>query len=174
MLDPEQIRANYAAVASRVRAACERAGRGAGEVTIVAVSKTFPAEAATAAIAAGALENPSGNRDKNRWCQPKPRRQESGAGWTDSLAVFGLGALASHRTSAVEQGEGRRAGLRRDPDDRLRGARREGRQGGRGGRQAPGSAARGQHRPRAAESGRRSCRGRDPGARSWRRSTRLP
>ncbi|MGZ8796931.1 MAG: YggS family pyridoxal phosphate-dependent enzyme, partial [Thermoanaerobaculia bacterium] len=53
MLDPEQIRANYAAVASRVRAACERAGRGASEVTIVAVSKTFPAEAATAAIAAG-------------------------------------------------------------------------------------------------------------------------
>ena len=56
MLDPEQIRANYAAVASRVRAACERAGRGAGEVTIVAVSKTFPAEAATAAIAAGARD----------------------------------------------------------------------------------------------------------------------
>jgi pyridoxal phosphate enzyme (YggS family) len=56
MLDPEQIRANYAAVASRVRAACERAGRGASEVTIVAVSKTFPAEAASAAIAAGARD----------------------------------------------------------------------------------------------------------------------
>ena len=43
-------------VSARVAAACERAGRAAGEVTIVAVSKTHPAEAIRAAAAAGATE----------------------------------------------------------------------------------------------------------------------
>lgn len=56
MLAPEQIRANFAGVESRVRAACERAGRERGDVTLVAVTKTFPAEAVTAAIAAGGTD----------------------------------------------------------------------------------------------------------------------
>ena len=44
---------NLAAVERRIRAACERAGRKRGEVTLVAVSKTFPAEKIDEAIAAG-------------------------------------------------------------------------------------------------------------------------
>jgi pyridoxal phosphate enzyme (YggS family) len=43
-------------VEARVAAACERAGRPAGEVTIVAVSKTHPADAIRAAHAAGATD----------------------------------------------------------------------------------------------------------------------
>ena len=47
---------NWRAVAARVAAACERAGRSAAEVTIVAVSKTHPADAIRAALAAGATD----------------------------------------------------------------------------------------------------------------------
>lgn len=47
---------NYRQIAERVAAACERAGRVPDSVTIVAVSKTFPAEALSAAIAAGATD----------------------------------------------------------------------------------------------------------------------
>jgi PLP dependent protein len=56
MLSAEETRANYAAVRKRIAAACARSGRKPSEVTLVAVSKTFPAEAVTAAIAAGASE----------------------------------------------------------------------------------------------------------------------
>ena len=54
MLTPDEIRANLAAVNARIDAACKRAGRKRKEVTLVAVSKTFPAEAVTNAIAGGA------------------------------------------------------------------------------------------------------------------------
>jgi pyridoxal phosphate enzyme (YggS family) len=54
MLTPDEIRANLAAVNARIDAACKRAGRKREEVTLVAVSKTFPAEAVTNAIAGGA------------------------------------------------------------------------------------------------------------------------
>jgi len=53
-MTPEEIRANLAAVNARVYAACKKAGRKREAVTLVAVSKTFPAEAVTNAIAAGA------------------------------------------------------------------------------------------------------------------------
>jgi pyridoxal phosphate enzyme (YggS family) len=43
-------------VQARVAAACERAGRSAADVTIIAVSKTQPAEAIREAAAAGALD----------------------------------------------------------------------------------------------------------------------
>ena len=43
-------------VRGRVDAACERAGRSSGDVTIVAISKTHPAEAVRAAAAAGATD----------------------------------------------------------------------------------------------------------------------
>ncbi len=56
MLSAEEIGTNYAAVRKRIAAACGRSGRNAGEVTLVAVTKTFPAQAVTAAIAAGARE----------------------------------------------------------------------------------------------------------------------
>ncbi|HYM59638.1 MAG TPA: YggS family pyridoxal phosphate-dependent enzyme [Thermoanaerobaculia bacterium] len=55
-MDPESIRANLAAIESRISAACSRAGRPRESVTLVAVSKTFPAAAVEAAVAAGATD----------------------------------------------------------------------------------------------------------------------
>ncbi|HEX3759827.1 MAG TPA: YggS family pyridoxal phosphate-dependent enzyme [Kofleriaceae bacterium] len=46
----------WRAVAARVAAACERAGRPVGDVAIIAVSKTHPAEAIRDALAAGATD----------------------------------------------------------------------------------------------------------------------
>jgi pyridoxal phosphate enzyme (YggS family) len=53
MLPPDSIAANLAAVEQRIVAACTRSGRRRGDVTLVAVTKTFPAEVVTSAIAAG-------------------------------------------------------------------------------------------------------------------------
>lgn len=50
------IRDNLAAVEARIAAACQRAGRSRSDVTLVAVSKTFPASAVDEAIAAGATD----------------------------------------------------------------------------------------------------------------------
>ncbi len=55
MLRAEDIRANLEAVERRIVAACDRASRRREGVTLVAVTKTFPAEAVSAAIAAGAM-----------------------------------------------------------------------------------------------------------------------
>lgn len=49
----ERFRAARAAVLDRIAAACGRVGREPGEVTLVAVSKTVPAERLRAAVAAG-------------------------------------------------------------------------------------------------------------------------
>jgi pyridoxal phosphate enzyme (YggS family) len=46
----------WRAIAARVASACERAGRSTTEVTVVAVSKTHPADAIREAIAAGATD----------------------------------------------------------------------------------------------------------------------
>lgn len=46
----------WAAVRERVEAACERAGRSAAEVTLIAVSKTHPVDAVREAFAAGATD----------------------------------------------------------------------------------------------------------------------
>src|SRR5438477_1016174 len=50
------IRENAAAVEARIARACERAGRSRDEVTLVAVSKTFPASFIDEAIEAGITE----------------------------------------------------------------------------------------------------------------------
>src|SRR5438270_2456260 len=50
------IRDNVAAVEARIARACERAGRSRDEVTLVAVSKTFPASLVDEAIEAGITE----------------------------------------------------------------------------------------------------------------------
>jgi pyridoxal phosphate enzyme (YggS family) len=47
------IRENVAVVEARIAAACARAGRSRDDVTLVGVSKTFPADAVEEAIAAG-------------------------------------------------------------------------------------------------------------------------
>jgi pyridoxal phosphate enzyme (YggS family) len=50
----DEIRANLEALESRIAAACARAGRARSDVTLVAVTKTFPASDVDLAIAAGA------------------------------------------------------------------------------------------------------------------------
>jgi pyridoxal phosphate enzyme (YggS family) len=50
------IRENVAAVEARIARACERVGRSRDEVTLVAVSKTFPADFVDEAIVAGITE----------------------------------------------------------------------------------------------------------------------
>jgi len=51
--DAASIRENAAAVRARIAAACARAGREPSEVTLVAVTKVFPADFVEQAIAAG-------------------------------------------------------------------------------------------------------------------------
>jgi len=51
--DADAIAANLAGIKARIAAACARAGRDPAGVTLVAVSKTHPAEAVQAALAAG-------------------------------------------------------------------------------------------------------------------------
>jgi pyridoxal phosphate enzyme (YggS family) len=53
---PEQVTANLMAVRRRVEAATRRVGRDPASVRLVAVSKTFPAAAVRAAVAAGQVE----------------------------------------------------------------------------------------------------------------------
>lgn len=53
MLNPDDIRANLAAVEARIAAACARAGRNRNDVRLIGVSKTFPAQAIDAVVAAG-------------------------------------------------------------------------------------------------------------------------
>ena len=53
MSDAASIRENAAAVRARIAAACARAGRNVGDVTLVAVTKVFPADYVEQAIAAG-------------------------------------------------------------------------------------------------------------------------
>ncbi len=52
----DEIRANISELEKRISAACERAGRSRGDVKLVAVSKTFPADDVELAIAAGMSE----------------------------------------------------------------------------------------------------------------------
>jgi pyridoxal phosphate enzyme (YggS family) len=52
----EEIRANLADVETRIRAACARAGRKRSDVTLVAVTKTFPAADVDHVIAAGVAD----------------------------------------------------------------------------------------------------------------------
>ena len=56
MTAPDDIRANILAVERRIAAACERAGRKRDDVTLIAVSKTFGAAEASAAIEAGVTD----------------------------------------------------------------------------------------------------------------------
>ena len=53
MTRAEEIRASIAALETRIAAACARAGRARSEVTLVAVTKTFPASDVDIAIDAG-------------------------------------------------------------------------------------------------------------------------
>ena len=72
-----EIQANVDALERRILAACQRAGRARTEVTLVAVSKTFPAGDVSAAIAAGMTDVGENKvqeaRDKRPVVEPKAR-----------------------------------------------------------------------------------------------------
>lgn len=53
MLRADEIRTNVSALEARIAGACARAGRARADVTLVAVTKTFPASDVSHAIAAG-------------------------------------------------------------------------------------------------------------------------
>ncbi len=64
---------NLAAVEARIAEACKRAGRERGSVTLVAVSKTFPASAVDEAIAAGVTDVGENRVQEVREKKPKVR-----------------------------------------------------------------------------------------------------
>lgn len=74
MLDRDAVRANVAAVEAKIAAACARAGRTRGEVTLVAVTKTFPAAAIDYAVAAGVT-----NVGENRVQEARDKQPETTA-----------------------------------------------------------------------------------------------
>jgi pyridoxal phosphate enzyme (YggS family) len=82
VLSRDEIRANVAAVNARIEAACTRAGRDRRDVTLVAVSKTFPPEAVSHAVAAGITDI------------GENRVQEAGEKWS-------AGALAGARLHLI-------------------------------------------------------------------------
>lgn len=55
-MQSDLVASNLAAVEERIAAACIRAGRPRGEVTLIAVSKTFGADSIDAAVAAGVTD----------------------------------------------------------------------------------------------------------------------
>src|SRR5581483_11262321 len=88
MLDREAIRANVAAVESKIAAACARAGRSPDEVTLVAVTKTFPAIAVDDAAAAGIT-----NVGENRVQEARDKRPET----TSNVRWHLIGHLQSNK-----------------------------------------------------------------------------
>ena len=123
----------WRAVRARVDAACERAGRAPAEVTIVAVSKTHPAEAVREAAAAGATdfgENYAQELAAKR-AEVAPARR----------------ALALHRPAAAQQGQARRRPGRAGPRGRLASSSRDRARQARRGRRGAADPARGQRRP---------------------------
>ncbi len=55
-VDAEKIAAHYAAVREKVDMAAAKSGRRGHDITLVAISKTYPVEAVEAAVAAGATD----------------------------------------------------------------------------------------------------------------------
>ena len=133
------------AVREEIARACRDAGRDPTTVTLVAVSKTFGAEAIEPVIAAG--QRVFGEN----------RVQEAKAKWPPLIARASRPRIASGRLAAIEQGEGGGGAVRRHPFGR---SGKPGRGAWQGNRQAEAAAAavrRDQYRRRGAK-GRACCR----------------
>lgn len=89
-IETSSIAANLERVGERVRSAAERAGRSVDEITIVAVSKTFPAETIRAAHEAG-LRHFGENR-----IQEFEAKQATQLGFADAVWHF-IGHLQSNK-----------------------------------------------------------------------------
>lgn len=92
---PEELRQRIAGIHTRIRAACEQAGRDPAAVTLIAVSKTFPAGLVRAAFDAGLREFGE-------------NRVQEGAAKAESLAAEGIrprwhliGHLQTNKTAAA-------------------------------------------------------------------------
>ncbi|MGI8708743.1 MAG: YggS family pyridoxal phosphate-dependent enzyme [Actinomycetota bacterium] len=107
----------FARVLERVAAAAERSGRVASDVTVVAVSKTFPADVLMAAIEVGAVdlgENRAQELKQKqavvsgaRWhfighLQTNKVRHVVGVALVHSVDRFGLGEAIARRASAMD------------------------------------------------------------------------
>ena len=107
----------FARVLGRVAAAAERSGRNTSDVTVVAVSKTFPADVVLAAIEAGAVdlgENRAQELKQKqavvagaRWhfighLQTNKVRHVVGVALIHSVDRFGLGEAIARRASAMD------------------------------------------------------------------------
>lgn len=116
------VAARLAAVHERVHAAAGRAGRDASEVTVIAVAKTFPADAVLEAIEAGATdigENRAQElRDKMaaigeraRWHFVGPLQSNKVRNIVGRVALihsvdrYGLGEAIARRAAAVGRGQ---------------------------------------------------------------------
>lgn len=79
MTTPNEIAANLGRVHERIAKAAKRAGRSPDEITLVAVSKTFPAEAIRAAYKAGARH--FGENRVQEWESKQPVLRDLDAIW---------------------------------------------------------------------------------------------
>ena len=94
MSDLDRLRANLDAVQARIDAACARAGRDPGEVTLVAVSKTHPVEALRVLYEAGVRD--FGESYVQEWQDKAPRLP-------DDVRWHFIGHLQSNKAKVVDR-----------------------------------------------------------------------
>lgn len=93
--DPAQLRERHEAVVARIEAACGRAGRSPSEVTLVAVTKTWPAELAIAAYQAGMRDFGENRPEELAWKRPAV---EAVVGAQNGITWHMIGTLQSRKT----------------------------------------------------------------------------
>src|SRR5690348_14684574 len=91
----EELRANLAAVRARIAAACEQAGRSADEVTLIAITKTFPASDIRLLAELGVLDIGE-NRD-----QEAAQKAAECAGLEPELRWHFVGQLQANKAKSV-------------------------------------------------------------------------
>jgi len=98
-ITPSPLQARLAAVNERIAAACVRAGREPGSVTLVAVSKTFPAQMVREAAAAGQ------RHFGENYVQESVEKiaEMSGNDGVDSLIWHFIGPIQSNKTRPIAQ-----------------------------------------------------------------------
>lgn len=100
MIDRESIRRRYEVVQTQIAAAAQRAGRSAEAVTLVAVTKTWPAELVVAAYEVG-LRHFGENRAEE--LAEKRPQVEAAIGPDSSITWHFIGTLQSRKTHFVSE-----------------------------------------------------------------------
>lgn len=98
MIDPNLLAERHAAVQARIAEAAARAGRPAGDITLVAVTKTWPAELAVAAYAAGMRH--FGENRAEELAAKRPIVEAALGGGAD-ITWHLIGTLQSRKTQAA-------------------------------------------------------------------------